>query len=611
MNHTIVYVHGVGGVTPLEDWLEPLSVGLTQARHSPIDPEYDTVVPVTYQSLLVAPPTTGRSGRGGDEPRPTWEAPDDDGESARRYALTQEQTGQFVRRWVHRSRGVHFGHTPLRMSGQITNVVTRVGDLAEAKVYAAHRAVRAEVLRDVLAQLPTHGSVVLVAHSLGSVIAVDLLTRLPPDLRISALLTLGSPLASETWKHTRALATDFPYDRVGAWVNVYDPRDPVTFGRGVSGRFPMAVDLAVDMRSHSVRGYAAHPAVGAVLGHLLYGETVAPGARAPARALAPGWHLHLVSHAYAEQLSRTCSPKKFSWRRRLDTARRITATRLVEAAEQGSGARGSESAPSAEDLLDRAADLVRDVWSDDELVPLVVQCHLTGPVPPFDLVVAPAHRKAALEALLDRVRRRQGSISDREFAAAVTTHVEAVADALSPDRRRWRGGSAGTESVAVGGALWAALPSAMTEPGRELVGVAEGTGGVVAGMLGLQLATAVGSVPVAPEAVGEEAAALRSMLADALTRLPVGDLRGTLAAVVSVVRTQEALGLAPSRDHVEDVLVAAQSRLAQEAHLHDVVAPKRPGSREVAERAELVARAVDLLLTASSETSEAAEPSGF
>ncbi|WP_158630682.1 hypothetical protein [Nocardioides daphniae] len=34
MSNTIVYIHGVGGVTPLEDWLDPLNVGLVQAGHS-------------------------------------------------------------------------------------------------------------------------------------------------------------------------------------------------------------------------------------------------------------------------------------------------------------------------------------------------------------------------------------------------------------------------------------------------------------------------------------------------------------------------------------------------------------------------------------------------
>ncbi|MBE7323718.1 hypothetical protein IEQ44_03515 [Nocardioides sp. Y6] len=602
MSHTIVYLHGVGGVTPLEDWLDPLNVGLAQAGHSPVDPAYDTVVPVTYQSLLLAPPQ-GRTSRG-DDSRPTWEAPDDDGEAARDYALTQEDTGAFVRRLTHRSRGVHFGHTPLRLSGHVSNVVARVGDLTEAKVYASHRAVRAEVVRDVLSQLPHEGSVVLVAHSLGSVIAADLLTRLPPGLRVSALLTLGSPLASEMWRHTRPLAADFPYDRVGAWVNVFDPRDAITFGRGISGRFPMAVDLAVDIRSHSVRGYAAHPAVGAVLGHLLYGEPATAGERPPARALAPGWHLHLLGHAYAEQLSRTCSPKKFSWRRRFDTARRIAATRLVEEAEHDLDL---GSAPSPDDLLDRASDLVRDVWSDGDLVPLAVQCHLAAPVQPFDLAVAPAHRRAALEALLDRVRRRQGSISDSEFAAAVTAAVDAASDALSPERRRWRAGSGVVEAVS-GGALWSTLPAGLTDPSRGLVATTAGAGGVVAGMLGLQVATGVGSPPVRVVEQDEEAAAeqLRAAVADALARLGSADLRGLLVALLAVVRTQEMLGLPSSRPHVEEILVAAQSHLAQEAHLQAVLAPKRPGSREVAERAELVVRAVDQLL-APAESGEPVE----
>lgn len=595
MSNTIVYIHGVGGVTPFEDWLEPLNVGLVQAGHSPIDPDYDTVVPVTYQSLLMGT-VTAKGGRT-EEPKDTWE-PTSDEDASRRYALAQEEHATFVRQFAHRARGVHYGHTPIRVSGQISSVVARVGDLTEARAYAGSRTLRAEVVRDVLSQLPAQGAVVVVAHSLGSVIAADLLTKIPPGLQVSALVTLGSPLASEMWKHTRPLADAFPYDRVGTWINVYDPRDPITFGRGVGARFPMAVDLAIDIRSHSVRGYAAHPAVGTVLGRLLYGERVTAGEHAPVRELSPGWHLHLLGFAYAEQVSRTCQPKRFEWRRRFDTARRVAAARLLELVDHSEAAAGDlSSTPSLEDLLDRAADLVRDTWSDDDLLPLAVAAYLATPLPPFDLHVDPAHRVEALTALLDRVRRRQGSISDTEFARAVAAAVDSTTESMSSERRRWRtplGGGGEPAPVALTGVgLWSALPPGLLRdlglPGAAVSASASPVGA----MRGLLLAC--GAVPAVAEGAQLE---LTSAVADALASLPLTDLRSLLVAMLAVVCAQESLRLASSRPHVEEVLVEAQSRLAQEAHLHALVSPKRQGTREMADRADLVARAVDVLLGA-------------
>jgi len=78
---------------------------------------------------------------------------------------------------------------------------------------------------------------VVVAHSLGSVVAWDLLADSRID--IDLLITLGSPLAHPA---VQASAVAFPYHRVGAWLNVVHLLDPVPFGRGVSTRFPAAHD---------------------------------------------------------------------------------------------------------------------------------------------------------------------------------------------------------------------------------------------------------------------------------------------------------------------------------------------------------------------------------
>ena len=78
---------------------------------------------------------------------------------------------------------------------------------------------------------------IVVAHSLGSVVAWDLLSD--PRVDMDLLITVGSPLAHP------ALAVEsapFPYRRVGAWLNVVHPLDPVPAGRGLHDAFPAACD---------------------------------------------------------------------------------------------------------------------------------------------------------------------------------------------------------------------------------------------------------------------------------------------------------------------------------------------------------------------------------
>jgi hypothetical protein len=78
---------------------------------------------------------------------------------------------------------------------------------------------------------------VVIAHSLGSVVAWDLLAD--PRIDVDLLVTLGSPLAHPA---VQAAPTAFPYDRVGAWLNVVHLLDPVPAGRGLRDAFPAACD---------------------------------------------------------------------------------------------------------------------------------------------------------------------------------------------------------------------------------------------------------------------------------------------------------------------------------------------------------------------------------
>jgi pimeloyl-ACP methyl ester carboxylesterase len=75
------------------------------------------------------------------------------------------------------------------------------------------------------------GPVVVVAHSLGTVIAYDCLKRVGDCPSVDGLLTIGSPLGLSEVQDKLApeysKQDGFPAKLLGPWVNVYDPLDPV------------------------------------------------------------------------------------------------------------------------------------------------------------------------------------------------------------------------------------------------------------------------------------------------------------------------------------------------------------------------------------------------
>jgi pimeloyl-ACP methyl ester carboxylesterase len=86
-----------------------------------------------------------------------------------------------------------------------------------------------------------HRPRVLLAHSLGSVVAYETLSA-HPDLGVELFVTLGTPLAMRSVVYDRLSPT--PMGRgakppgAAAWVNIADRGDPVAVPRrGISQRF--------------------------------------------------------------------------------------------------------------------------------------------------------------------------------------------------------------------------------------------------------------------------------------------------------------------------------------------------------------------------------------
>jgi len=112
-------------------------------------------------------------------------------------------------------------------------------DLDQARRYVNNEGLRGCVLRAVLDELPKSGEVVIVAHSLGSLIAMDLLDHLPGTLVVRGLVTIGSPAGHlAMFCNKNPLLKTFPLSRVMAWVNLWSNPRPGAIRAGNLAPFP-------------------------------------------------------------------------------------------------------------------------------------------------------------------------------------------------------------------------------------------------------------------------------------------------------------------------------------------------------------------------------------
>ncbi|WP_185740153.1 hypothetical protein [Microcella putealis] len=183
--------------------------------------------------------------------------------------------------------------------------------LAQVKNFTSNRDVRAMVLDRILHQLPSEGEIVIVAHSLGSVIAADLLPRLPKAVTVAGMVTIGSPLATGAIDVRDIVGKlDDPPQHLRWWVNVWDSADVIAAMRGLSSQIPWLLDFrirtgAVALGAHSAERYLGHPIVARIIGFALHGSLsreVAITSRAINVSLDPAERYALLALRYAHLL---------------------------------------------------------------------------------------------------------------------------------------------------------------------------------------------------------------------------------------------------------------------------------------------------------------------
>jgi len=97
--------------------------------------------------------------------------------------------------------------------------------------YQVRRELRDRLVNDLRAAREVAEKIVIVSHSMGTMIAYDVLRNVVDCPQVDTLFTLGSPLGiTEVQDELRAAEVkdvDFPKARLLRWVNVFDPRDPI------------------------------------------------------------------------------------------------------------------------------------------------------------------------------------------------------------------------------------------------------------------------------------------------------------------------------------------------------------------------------------------------
>lgn len=117
---------------------------------------------------------------------------------------------------------------------------------------------RDEVLATVRAGIPAGGSLVLVSHSLGTVVACDLLSDPETRDRTRLWVTAGSPLGLEAVQHNLRPRGPRP---VGVdWLTTYDPKDVVALGHPLRS-WGVVRNVRVDNGDspHAIDRYLSHP----------------------------------------------------------------------------------------------------------------------------------------------------------------------------------------------------------------------------------------------------------------------------------------------------------------------------------------------------------------
>lgn len=490
----LLFLHGVSGdAGPDDTWAGALSASLTRAGY-----------PDLSQVCVVAPkyPATLRA-TDDREPLPKLTIRSPRGDLAQRYRRDFERRTSAVEAMLGQADSGDGW-----FAGDL--VVGVAADLAfeQARHYTKDATIRAQVLNRVLRELPSSGRVVIVGHSLGSVIAADLVRRLPVGLDVAGMVTIGSPLAHPKF-HVDKLNSimSSPPTNLAWWVNLWSTQDPVTAHKGVSSAFPWVVDLRITTpggrHSHDAHSYLRADEAARAIGYGLFGSqskalaTRSKGADIPldypeiVALLALRFAHHVGGFLEDDRADR--------WAGALRQVQASTAELIRARNDQQGRPMASRIAELSIDVADpysmpRAPQVVAFLTKDEAVIPLLTIA-ATNVLAPFEIEVSKDKRRMAMEALT----------LDMGVGSALGSNVFVAIDRAraelkgGPNWAKWAALTVGAAAVvaATGGLALAAAPGVAGAAAITSALAAFGPGGMIGGLLTAGTLVSAGSGGIA------------------------------------------------------------------------------------------------------------------
>ena len=584
----LLFLHGVGTGDPGDTWQGALEPTLARVGY-----------PDLSKIRVIAPKyPNGLRGVDDKEPVPKLTVKSLRGEDAKKHRRAFERRQAAMEARLGRDeRGEGWpavGHAApfvIKHIEQATNYITKPE-------------IRAWVLDRIIKRLPASGHLVIVGHSLGSVIAADLLRRLPTGLKVDGLVTIGSPLGHGTLlvEPLRKVLSEPPAN-LAWWVNFRSTADPVPTGRGVSTVFPWVLDQRIPApnptTAHDASTYLGNEAVAKTIGLGLFGSQskelvlVGKGLDVP---LEPAETLLLLALRYAHleagQLEAGDKGERYA-----DALRCVQA----DAVEKVMDWRASVGMPVPSAIAKLAVDisdptsgtpapwLPGDLSEADAVVPLLAVAN-ANVIQPFEIEVSREKRRKAMELLAFDME------LGTRYGADVVESLEEARKVLKPTNwMKWAVLGLGGVAIfaATGGLALAAAPGVAGAAALTSALAAFGPGGMIGGLLtaGTLVSAGGGGIAIglaAPGTTVETAEAwVASQLAATLLRarrgLPRDDQAWNtlLDARIEVTRQMRRLAAisdesAPTVKALERKLEAIERALD---HLHDL--GLRPTEAEV------------------------------
>src|ERR1039458_1478828 len=182
MTSTVLFLHGRRTDDPEARWREALEAALSRGKYGTLSDRELTTINPSWLYVLEGP-----------------DPPEDDEPSETFVQAKDEEHTRAVGRYLRHLSSLESSVSAASRSGPGHLAGVAADQLAEAWIkqvmndvyrYCSSTALRQACLRRVLECLPPEGEVVVIGHSLGSALPVDLLYVLPPPLRGSLFFSI-------------------------------------------------------------------------------------------------------------------------------------------------------------------------------------------------------------------------------------------------------------------------------------------------------------------------------------------------------------------------------------------------------------------------------------